>query len=112
MWPSNPTQRRTNRRRKSSDRRRVRVDGGNPTEIFRMPIALSINGEIRRFDADTISVGRGSENVISLPHDERLAPLQAILKCVAGRWIVEAQGGGAVRVGDGRPAQFAWINPG
>src|SRR5262249_9213487 len=48
----------------------------------------------------------------SLPHDERLAPLQAILKCVAGRWIVEAQGGGAVRVGNGRPAQFAWINPG
>ena len=77
-----------------------------------MPIAVLINGETRRFDADTISVGRATENAISLPHDERLAPLQAILKCVAGRWIVEAQGGGSVRVGNGRAAQFAWINPG
>ena len=77
-----------------------------------MPIALSINGQTRRFDAETISVGRSPENAVSLPHDERLAPVHAILKCVAGRWIVEAQAGGLVRVGNGRPTQFAWINPG
>lgn len=77
-----------------------------------MPIALLINGQTQRFDAETISVGRGPENAVSLPHDERLAPVHAILKRVAGRWIVEAQGAGLVRVGNGRPTQFAWINPG
>ena len=77
-----------------------------------MSTSLLINGQTQRFDAETISVGRGGDNTISLPDDERLAPVHAVLRVVAGRWIVESKDGGPVQVGNGRPTRFAWIGPG
>src|SRR5438477_6820 len=77
-----------------------------------MPTVLLINGQTQRYETETITIGRGIDNTIALPHDQRLAPLHAVLKSVAGRWIVESKEGGALRVGNGRPTQFAWINPG
>lgn len=59
-----------------------------------------------------IAIGRSPSNQISFPNDTRLAPVQAVLRSVAGRWIIEAREGGPIRVGNGRPAQFAWLNSG
>jgi hypothetical protein len=77
-----------------------------------MPTEVMINGLTQRYETDVITIGRGAENTIALPHDQRLAPNHAVLKSVSGRWIVESKEGGALRVGSGRPTQFAWINPG
>lgn len=77
-----------------------------------MPIVLKLNGQTQRYESDTISIGRGTANTISLPQDERLAPVHAMIRLVAGRWIIESKDKGPVRVGTGRPTQFAWLNPG
>lgn len=77
-----------------------------------MPVVFHIGGQAIRCDAETISIGRAPSNQISLPEDTRLAPVQAVLKLVAGRWIIESREGGPIRVGAGRPTQFAWLNSG
>lgn len=77
-----------------------------------MAVVFQIDGQTLRCEADIIAIGRSPSNQISLPNDVRLAPVQAVMKSVAGRWIIEAREGGPIRVGDGRPTQFAWLNPG
>ena len=77
-----------------------------------MPVELTIENRKLRFDADAIGIGRAPENQICLPDDVRLEPLHATLKQVSGRWIIESREGGPVRIGDGRPVQFAWLNSG
>lgn len=77
-----------------------------------MPIQLTLEQQTLRFDSDTIGIGTAPENQISLPADTRLARVHAVLRSVNGRWIIESREGGPLRVGNGRPAQFAWVNPG
>ena len=77
-----------------------------------MPVICQIDGRPYRCEGEIIAIGRSPSNQISLPNDNRLAPVQAVLRSVAGRWIIEAREGGPIRVGTGRPAQFAWLNPG
>jgi len=76
-----------------------------------MSISLLINGQTQRFTAETISVGRGHDNTISLPDDERLAAAHAVLRAVAGRWIIESKEGGPVRVGKRSPYPIRLISP-
>jgi len=77
-----------------------------------MSVLLTIDGQMFRPETEVISIGRGPANQVSLPNDARLAAEQAVLRNVAGRWIVESRDGGLIRVGNGRPTQFAWLNPG
>jgi hypothetical protein len=77
-----------------------------------MPIQLTIERQTRKFDSGTVGIGRGPENQFSLPDDLRLAPSHAILKPINNRWIIESRDGGPVRIGSGRPVQFAWLNSG
>ena len=77
-----------------------------------MAVLFTIDGQTVRCSAEVISIGRAPTNQISLPDDVRLASVHASFRQVAGRWIVEAKDGGPVRVGSGRPTQFAWLNPG
>lgn len=75
-----------------------------------MAVVLTIDGKTMRCDGEIVAIGRSPSNQISLPDDQRLAPVQAVLRLVSGRWIIEARDGGPIRVGSGRPAQFAWLN--
>lgn len=77
-----------------------------------MPIHLTLERQTLLFDTNTIGIGRAPENQISLPSDMRLAAQHAVLKSVNGRWLIESREGGPVRIGNGRPVQFAWLNPG
>ena len=56
--------------------------------------ALLINGETRRFDVETIGLGRGSENAVSLPHDvrRRLEQLAGSRLTNDGVLVLHAQG--------------------
>lgn len=77
-----------------------------------MAVVFKIDGRMLQCDGEVIAIGRAPSNQISLPNDTRLAPVQAVLKRVAGRWIIESQNGETLRVGDGRPTLFAWLDPG
>jgi pSer/pThr/pTyr-binding forkhead associated (FHA) protein len=77
-----------------------------------MPVKLMVERQTLSFETDAIGIGRDPDNQVALPNDPRLAPLHAIIRHVNGRWIVESREGGPIRVGNGRPTQFAWLNPG
>lgn len=77
-----------------------------------MPVELTIERQTRRLETDTVGIGRSPENLISLPGDVRLEPFHATLKQVSGRWIIESRDGGPIRIGTGRPVQFAWLSSG
>ena len=77
-----------------------------------MPVKLIVERQTFSFETDAIGIGRDPDNQVALPNDARLAPLHAVIRHVNGRWIVESRDGGPIRVGNGRPAQFAWLNPG
>lgn len=77
-----------------------------------MPIKLTVERQTLNFDVDAIGIGRDPENQVALPNDSRLAPMHAILRNVNGRWIIESHEGGPIRIGNGRPSRFAWLNPG
>ena len=77
-----------------------------------MPVTLIVESQTLSFESDAIGIGRNLDNQVALPNDARLAPLHAMIRHVNGRWIVESRDGGPIRVGNGRPTQFAWLNPG
>jgi len=77
-----------------------------------MPVHIKIEGRSVRCNTEVISIGRAQTNQISLPNEPHLARVQAVLRRVSGRWIVESQSSRLIRVGNGRPIQLAWLNPG
>ena len=77
-----------------------------------MPINLTVERQSLSFDSDSIGIGRSPDNQLAFPNDVRVAPMHATLKSVNGRWIIESREGGPIRVGNGRPTQFAWVKPG
>lgn len=77
-----------------------------------MPVKLTIERQTLQFETDSVGIGSATDNLIALPGDARLAPRHAVLKSVNGRWILEVLDGCPVRIGDGRPVRFAWLNSG
>lgn len=77
-----------------------------------MSVKLTIERQTLQFDTDSVGIGSAADNLIALPGDNRLAPRHAVLKSVNGRWILEVLDGCPVRIGDGRPVRFAWLNSG
>lgn len=77
-----------------------------------MPVKLTIERQTLVFETDSVGIGSAPDNLIALPGDARLAPRHAVLKSVNGRWILEVLDGCPVRIGDGRPVRFAWLNSG
>jgi hypothetical protein len=77
-----------------------------------MSITIGLDARRLKFAKDEIVVGRSSTADVSLPDAVHLADRHAILRKVAGKWLIEAQQDGVLRVGDGRPTKVAWLNAG
>lgn len=76
-----------------------------------MSLILGIDSRQMEFSSQSITIGRSPTSQLSIA-DPRLSEQHAVLKQVAGRWLIEAVGETAIRVGDGRPSKIAWLNPG
>jgi hypothetical protein len=76
-----------------------------------MGLTLGVDSRQMEFEESSIVIGRSPSAQLSLA-DDRLAAEHAILRQVAGRWLIEAQADGVIRVGDGRPTKVAWLTPG
>jgi|GEM_PF-2306402 len=77
-----------------------------------MGIVIGLDSGRREFAGEEIVIGRSPSAQLSLPEVAHLAERHAILRRVAGRWLIESQGTETLRVGDGRPTKVAWLNPG
>ncbi len=56
-------------------------------------------------------IGSNANCDIVIENDSRIALEHAVIKSVAGRWMVETLTDGLVSVGDGKPARLCWLKP-
>lgn len=77
-----------------------------------MGLVIGLGSRQIDLPGNEIVIGRSPSVQLSLPGDDRLADRHAVLRQVGARWLIEAEGDAAIRVGDGRPTKVAWLNPG
>lgn len=78
-----------------------------------MSIRIEIDGQaVVELEEENIVLGTDPACTIPLPAGNGLAPKHAVIRKIAGRWIVEVRGGDSIRVGDGEPTRMHWLNPG
>jgi len=78
-----------------------------------MAIALAISGKpLLEVDAESITIGSDPAGVVTFSGDERIKPRHAVIRRVAGRWLVEVREAESIQVGDSEPARVHWLNAG
>lgn len=76
-----------------------------------MGLFIGIDSQQMEFSGDVVVIGSSPSSHLFLT-DPRLQERHAVLRSVAGRWLIEAQGNATIRVGDGGPTKVAWLNSG
>jgi hypothetical protein len=78
-----------------------------------MPIILAIPGKPPlEVDAELISIGSDPAGAVVLSGDDRIKPRHAVIRRVAGRWLVEAREADSIQVGNAPPGRVHWLSPG
>jgi hypothetical protein len=78
-----------------------------------MAIALAISGKpLLEVDSESITIGSDPTGIIAIAGDDRIKPRHAVIRRVAGRWLVEVREAESIQVGDSEPGRVHWLNPG
>ncbi|MBS0204799.1 MAG: hypothetical protein JSS49_17980 [Planctomycetes bacterium] len=77
-----------------------------------MSIRLEVDGKVVEINEDTVVLGSDPGCSISLPQVGEMTPRHAVIRKIAGRWIVEVREAAFIRVGDQPSARMHWLNPG
>lgn len=78
-----------------------------------MSIRLELDGQtVVEFEEENILLGSDPGCTIPFPAGNGLAPKHAVIRKIAGRWIVEVRGGDSIQIGDQPPSRMHWLNPG
>ncbi|MDB5346796.1 MAG: hypothetical protein JWP89_5173 [Schlesneria sp.] len=78
-----------------------------------MSIRLEIDGQaVVEFEEENILLGSDPACTVPFLPATGLAPKHAVIRKIAGRWIVEVRGGDSIQVGDAEPTRMHWLNPG
>jgi|GEM_PF-6456699 len=78
-----------------------------------MAIVLALAGRPPlEIDDDSITIGRESSSTVAFPGDEKISSHHAVIRKVAGRWLVEAREASFLQVGNAAPARVNWLSPG
>ena len=78
-----------------------------------MSIKLSIAGRPTiALSDETITLGSDPSCSVSLPESSGALPKHAVIRKIAGRWLIEVRDAEAVFVGDAEPKRLFWLNPG
>lgn len=78
-----------------------------------MSIRLEINGDsVVEYEDDTITLGSDESCTVSFPPAEDLAPKHAVIRKIAGRWLVEVRDAAFIQVSDEPPSRMHWLNRG
>ncbi len=62
--------------------------------------------------AESARVGSDAACEVAFPNDLRVKPRHAVIRCVSGRWMIEAEEDGSVLVGNEAPARMRWLTAG
>jgi hypothetical protein len=78
-----------------------------------MAIKLAIAGRppIELFE-DTIVLGSDPGCTVTFEDMPNVKPEHAVIRMIAGRWLVEAREADAILIGDNEPKKVHWLNPG
>lgn len=78
-----------------------------------MSMRLEIDGQaVIEFEEENIVLGSDPACTVPFPATAGLAPKHAVIRKIAGRWIVEVRGGDSIQVGDAEPTRMHWLSPG
>jgi WD40 repeat protein len=78
-----------------------------------MPIHLELpDGRRVEINSATALIGRDASCQVALVDADKLEPLHARLRQMAGRWLIESQGDWLLQVGVAPPARMGWLKPG
>lgn len=78
-----------------------------------MSIRLEIEGRgIVEFADESILLGADPTCSVQIPARDGVALKHAVIRKIAGRWLIEVRAGDSIRVGEGEPARMNWLNPG
>jgi hypothetical protein len=78
-----------------------------------MPIRLEIDeGFVVEFEDDTVTIGTDPACNIPYPPGGGIAPKHAVIRRIAGRWIIEAREADSIQVGDDAPTRMHWLTGG
>ncbi len=78
-----------------------------------MAVRLEIDeGFVVEFNDDTITIGSDPSCTIPYPPEGGVAPKHAVIRKIAGRWIVEVREADSIQVGDDEPTRMHWLNRG
>lgn len=78
-----------------------------------MSITLAITGRPSIVvDEQEISLGSASHCTIPFYDQAGVEPKHAVIRMVAGRWLIETRDGSAVYLADGAPKRLQWLKPG
>lgn len=76
-------------------------------------IAIQIVGGTQlRSSEPALTIGSDAGSAIAFPGDARLQPRHAVIRHVAGRWLIESTGEGQFQIGGGVPTRMAWLQAG
>lgn len=78
-----------------------------------MSIRLEIEGRgTVEIAEESIVLGTDPTCAVEIPTGAGVAPKHAVIRKIAGRWIIEVRAGDSIQVGDADPARMYWLNPG
>ena len=77
-----------------------------------MGIVIGLDDRQFELSGDEIVIGRGTSAQLSLPNHPQLDERHAVLRLVAGRWLIESLGEHTLLIGDGRPVRYGWLSEG
>lgn len=77
-----------------------------------MPIRLGIDGKIVEFAEESVTLGSDPACTVPLEEVEDLAARHAVIRKIAGRWIVEVREGSFIQVGDEPKSRMQWLSKG
>lgn len=78
-----------------------------------MSIKLAVAGHPAIDVSDeTIALGSDPSCTVCLPESSGAMPKHAVIRKIAGRWLIEVRDGEAIFVGDSEPKRLFWLNSG
>jgi hypothetical protein len=77
-----------------------------------MIVIQIVGGTEIRAGKPVVTIGSDPGSMVAFPRDARVQPQHAVIRQVAGRWLIESQGEGLIRVGSGVPTKMGWLNRG
>ncbi len=78
-----------------------------------MSITLAISGKPPiEIDVEPITIGSDPAETVAFAGDPRVKLRHAVIRRVAGRWLVEVREAESIQVGSAAPARLHWLNPG